>query len=125
MSVKKASTVDITDVMACFLQCPIQLIQSEVLDSAPVIVNTHHNFILTITRGTQELCRLAVEYAQLLGTDHYFPGGEGEGGGGGGIKHFHLQTFFFNLCTSANIFFRNLNYFFYTYHVCKQFILSF
>ena len=40
--------------------------------------------------------------ASLLGTDHYFSGGEG-----GGEKNLSLQTFFFYLCTSANNFFSN------------------
>ena len=41
-----------------------------------------------------------------------------------GMEFFFLQTFL-NLCTSANIFFLKSKLIFYTYHVCKKFILSF
>ena len=47
-------------------QCPIQPIESGVVTSASVIVKTHYSFILTITSGSQELCRFVVKRAPLL-----------------------------------------------------------
>ena len=58
------------------------------------------------------------------------------GGGGGGMKNFPLQTFFFNLCTSANTFFFEMQTNFFTHIVfasnlfclfrpCKHFLFQY
>lgn len=58
ISTDLSQPIEISGISSDCYKCPIQPIEYGVVSSTSVFVKTHYNFILTITSGSQELCRL-------------------------------------------------------------------